>query len=229
MASISVIIPTFNEAETIERLITHLLSFQGPTLEILVIDGESTDHTMDIASTAGAEVYLAPEKGRALQMNFGASRAKGEILYFVHADCLPPHSFMKDINDAVDNGFDLGRYRTKFMSSKWLLKINEFFTRFDWFICYGGDQTMFIKKDLFEASGGFDEGMQIMEDYDFVERARKLGRYKIMEGDVLVSARKYDNNSWLEVLKANSTIVKMYRKKASQAKMVDAYKQLLRN
>ena len=227
MSSISVIIPTFNEEVGIANIIKHLLTCDGPIPEILVIDGGSTDNTLKRASNAGAKTFSSPGKGRAIQMNYGASKSNGEILYFVHADCLPPTSFPRDIDQAVKNGFGLGRYRTKFLSSKLLLKINAFFTRFDWFICYGGDQTLFMKKSLFQSIGGYREEMRIMEDYDIIVRARKLELYKIMEGNALVSARKYDYNSWYKVLKANSTIIRMYKNNATQSEMVDTYKRLL--
>lgn len=225
---ISVIIPVYNEAENI----AHLISFfkeQSVTgsIEIIVSDGGSIDNTKEIATAAGAKVVVSPKKGRAAQMNYAASVSKGLILYFVHADSFPPAGFLNDINKAVSEGYELGRYRTKFRSSKAILKINAFFTRFDWFICYGGDQTLFITNDLFNKIGGFNEDMLIMEDYDVVSRARALARYKIFKKAALISARKYDTNTWFTVQNANRTIVKMYRNGATQQQMVNKYKELL--
>lgn len=110
-------------------------------------------------------------------MNFGAAAAKGTILYFVHADCLPPANFIDDIEAAVNTGFDCGRYRTKFNSPKLRYKFNAFFTRFNWFICYGGNQTFFIARWLFDAIKGVDNSMKIMEEYDLTTRAKKLEHY----------------------------------------------------
>ncbi|MDB5246828.1 MAG: glycosyl transferase [Segetibacter sp.] len=225
---ISIIIPTFNEAENIEQLIKYLLTAGEPeNVEIIVCDGGSSDDTQEIAANAGARAVLSNKKGRAAQMNHGASIALFDLLYFVHADTYPPESFASDIKKAISEGFEFGRYRTRFASNKSILKVNEFFTRFDWFICYGGDQTLFITRQLFNKVNGFNVSMLIMEDYDIVKRAKRSGRFKIFSKDALVSARKYDTNTWLKVQLANLKIVKMYQKGASQQEMVNKYKEML--
>jgi rSAM/selenodomain-associated transferase 2 len=225
---ISIIIPVHNEAEIIGKLIKYLSEHQNELVaEIIVIDAGSSDDTINMANRAGAITALSPQRGRAAQMNYGASLAKGDILYFIHADTLPPDSFANDIVKAVENGFEIGRYRTKFNSDKWYLKINAWFTRFDWFICMGGDQTLFISRRLFRKTGGFKTEMLIMEEFEFVPRARKNSGYKIFNKPVLVSARKYDTNSWWRVQMANKRIVSMYKKGASQDDMVKMYTKML--
>ncbi len=227
--AISIIIPAYNEATNIGKLIHYLRQHGSDTVkEIIVSDGGSTDETLAIARNAGTMAVVSPQKGRAAQMNYGTSLAKGDILYFVHADVLPPVTFVQDINTAVSEGYDLGRYIMRFDTKKWYLRINEWFTRFDWFMCYGGDQTLFIRKELFESSGGFRSDMQIMEDFEFTKRVRQTGaKYKIFKKGAMISDRKYDKNSWWRVQKANYTIVKMYKKDASQEAMVNKYKEML--
>ena len=225
---LSIIIPTYNEAEKIGSLISYLIkSSLGKNVEIIVADGGSIDNTLKQSTEAGATGILSPVKGRAAQMNFGASIAKGDIFYFIHADTLPPEGFVADIETAVEQGYDLGRYRTRFAANKNILKINAFFTRFDLFVCYGGDQTLFITKKLFTQINGFKNDMLIMEDYEIVKRARLLGKYKIFKKSALVSARKYETNSWFKVQKANKTIVDMYKNGSPQQAMVDKYQELL--
>lgn len=224
---ISIVIPTYQEAANIGRLVRYLRQYAVGATEIIVSDGGSTDQTLGLAGEAGAIAVLSPAKGRAAQMNYGASVAKGQILYFVHADTFPPGSYCTDIGNALNKGFALGRYRTKFDSLKRELQFNAFFTRFDLFICYGGDQTFFITRELFSRVGGFNAGMRIMEDYDLTARARKQARYCILPKAVLVSARKYDTNSWWQVQRANYTIVKMFQKGASQEAMVQRYREML--
>lgn len=161
-------------------------------------------------------------------MNYGAAHAKGDVLYFVHADVLPPETFISDINKAITGGYDMGRYIMRFITKKWYIRFNEFFTRFDFFVCYGGDQTLFIKRKLFEDSGGFRSDMRIMEDFEFTKRLRRQKvKYKILQKGALISDRKYDNNSWWKVQKANYTIVKMYKNGASQDAMVNKYTEML--
>lgn len=225
---ISIIIPTYNEAKTIASLLNYLQSNSNSKgIEIIVSDSGSIDNTIEIAKLHGANAFLSPQKGRATQMNYGATLAKGEVLYFVHADTFPPTTFIDDINKAINSGFQFGRYRTRFNSNRLILKINAFFTRFDLFVCYGGDQTLFINKELFNSIGGFNSTMRIMEDYDIVARAKLNAKYKIIEKDAIISARKYDTNSWFKVQFANYTIVKMFKKGASQKEMVEKYKTML--
>lgn len=229
MLTISIIIPAYNEATLIGKLV-HYLQQQGAGIvkEIIVVDGGSHDDTLKLAASVGANALLSPQKGRGAQMNHGASLASGDILYFIHADVFPPASYVQDIVKAIGQGYDLGRYIMKFDTRKWYLRINAFFTRFDWFVCYGGDQTLFIKRELFKGSGGFRSDMRIMEDFEFTKRVRQQKvRYRIFKKGALISDRKYDNNSWWRVQRANYTIVKMYKEGASQDDMVKKYRAML--
>ncbi len=106
--------------------------------------------------------------------------------------------------------------------------MNAFFTRFDIFMCYGGDNTLAICKKLFGEINGFDETLAIMEDYDITERARKKGHYAILKECVKVSARKYEKNSWMAVQKANYKAVKMYRQGVKTPVIAAVYKQSLK-
>jgi len=225
---LSIIIPTLNEAENIEKLI-HRLKNCGcdQAHEIIVIDAGSTDNTIQLAKDAGAEAILSPTKGRAPQMNYGAKNATGDLLYFVHADSLPPKKFCKSINETLLNGSQIGGFRFKFDSDKKILAFNNWTTQFDKIFVRGGDQTIFVKRELFEELNGFDENFRIMEEYDFIERAQKKTPYKVIQRDVLVSARKYDNNSWLRVMLANTAVFTMYRLGCSQDRMVNTYKRML--
>ena len=224
---ISIIIPAYNEEQCIGKLIRYLKLYTPGNAQIIVSDGGSTDNTVKIATGEGAMVVSCEKRGRAAQMNYGASFSSGTILYFIHADCLPPETFYDKIIQSTREGFALGRFQTRFDSKSALLKINSFFTRFDWFMCYGGDQTFFIKEPVFKKLNGFREDMLIMEDYEIARRARTHHRYTVLGGKVLVSARKYRNNSWIKVQLANRMIVRMYRRGARQEALIEKYKQLI--
>lgn len=225
---VSIIIPTYNEAENMEAIIPYLFSIpEKNLLEIIVSDAGSTDNTIEISKTCGALTIVSPIKGRAGQMNCATQFATGDILYFVHADSRPPLSFYTDIEAALKKGYNCGCYRSQFDSKSLLLKVNAFFTRFNVLFCRGGDQTIFVTKDLFESVGAYKNEMLIMEDYDFLERIRRHGKFKLFNKATIFSARKYDENSWLKVQKANLAVVRMYKKGSSQKDMLDTYKRML--
>lgn len=226
--SLSIIIPTYNEAENIAGLIRHLKAAAGAaSAQIIVSDGGSEDPTLEVARAEGAEGVASPVRGRAGQMNYGVTLATGDVLYFVHADSRPPQSFVQDIESALTQGYDCGSYRFRFDRNRGLLRVNSFFTRFNYLFLRGGDQSIFVTKELWQKVGPYKEDMRIMEDYEFLARIWKAGRFKLIQKDTIVSARKYDTNSWLRVQLANLKVVRMWRRGASQDEMIDAYRTAL--
>jgi rSAM/selenodomain-associated transferase 2 len=226
---ISVIIPTLNEEKNIEYLVPFVKEHGGNAIaEIIVVDGGSEDNTVEVAKHAGVIVLTSPVRSRAAQMNFGARHATGEILYFIHADVKLIQSFISDMKESVEEGFHSGCYRYVFDSPKAMLKINAYFTRFDRIMCRGGDQTLFVLKSTFETLGGFNEKFSIMEDYDFIIRLRKNFSFRIIPKNVIVSARKYETNTWLQVQAANLTIFIMFFLKQPPERMRALYKRMLR-
>jgi rSAM/selenodomain-associated transferase 2 len=225
---ISVIIPTYNEAAHIGALVQQLK--QTNVHEIIVSDGGSIDHTLKLAEASGAIAVLSPNKGRAAQMNYAASIATGHIFYFVHADVKPHADYVVHILEAIQAGIDFGCYRYRFDSTKKILRFNGYMTRFNSIWAGGGDQTLFIKKEIFNKLNGFKADYRIMEDFDLVKRAKKAGyRFKILPYSILVSARKYDKNSWLRVQWANTRIILAWKRGASQEWMVRKYKEMLKS
>lgn len=225
---ISVIIPTWNESQHIGDLVTFLLHHGGQALrEIIVVDGQSNDDTICVAEKAGAIALRCFVRSRAAQMNLGAKHAQGDILYFIHADIKLVPSFASDILSAIAEGFPAGCYRYVFDSNKFMLRINGYFTRFDRIMCRGGDQTLFVAATVFRSLNGFNEHFTIMEDYDFLIRLRKKFPFKIIPKNIVVSARKYEANSWLRVQLANLTVFIMFFIGKHPEKMRAVYKRLL--
>lgn len=224
----SAIIPTHNEAGNIGQLVRDLRRYGGSQLiEILVIDAASADNTSVLARQAGATVWQAPTPGRAAQMNFGAHQATGDVLYFVHADVQVNPDFIQDIEQAVKAGDEAGCYRFRFNSHKPMLRFNSYGTRFPGLMSRGGDQTLYITRPLFDRLNGFDEQYVVMEDFDMIRRIRRIARFAIIPKDVLVSARKYDTNSWLRVQVANLTAFSLFFLKVPPPQIARTYKALL--
>lgn len=228
LMKVSVIIPTYNEEESIGKLLNYLKEFgDDRLLEIIVVDGGSEDRTVETAQKNGIDCFISKKKGRAAQMNTGSRHSSGSLLYFVHADSFPPQTYLDDLSTAIAEGYEAGCYRFRFDSDRFLLKINSWFTRFDRLMCRGGDQTLFITRSLFEKLGGFREDFLIMEDYDLIRKIQQETPFKIIPKEVIVSARKYDKNPYLKVNLANLVVFMMYFCGARQQTMVSAYKNLI--
>ncbi len=200
---ISIIIPVLNEAKTIGILLSHLAenSDQKNISEIIVIDGGSNDETKEIlnrivtpSNSKYSDLYrvLNSKKGRAHQMNTGARLATGNILYFLHADSLPPKKFDKLIINEVAKGNLAGCFKMKFDNNHWWLRLASWLTHFHWRACRGGDQSQFITKPLFEVIDGYDEDFIIYEDNILINELYKRKQFVVIQEWIITSARLYE-------------------------------------
>ncbi|MEL6483210.1 MAG: TIGR04283 family arsenosugar biosynthesis glycosyltransferase [Bacteroidota bacterium] len=200
-SQISVVIPVWNEAKGIGALLNHLKdaeSPQGNVLEVICVDGGSTDGTLEVLETKDVKL-VSSEKGRAKQMNAGAQQAQGDILYFLHADTYPPKNFDTYILDAIQNQSVAGCFRMQFDTRNPILRFFAWLSRINHTLCRGGDQSLFIQKDAFLASGGFNESYRIYEDTEFITRLYAENPFTILPHHVVTSARKYREKGWLKV------------------------------
>ncbi len=203
---ISIIIPVFNEAENIDKLLTHLainatssVAIRPKMLlsEILIIDGGSEDETQKVVEKfMGSHdrlnvKFIHSKKGRAQQMNVGASKAAGSILYFLHADSFPPVRFDHLILNEIEKGNPAGCFRMKFDSNHWWLQLAGWFTRFNFRACRGGDQSQFITKNLFQEIGGYNERFRIYEDNILIQELYARKKFVVIQKTLVSSARLY--------------------------------------
>ncbi len=198
---ISIIIPVYNEAGVIGTLLDNL-DAQG-LVEVIVVDGGSTDRTAEIASQRARLVRR--EMGRAAQMNAGAAIAAGEILLFLHADVFLGKGAVDHIRRAmadatvVGGNFDI-QYEGKDRAAAAFTRINRLRRRCGIFY---GDSGIFCRRSVFEQLGGY-RSWPIMEDYEFARRLSKAGRLAFLECPIRVSDRRWRNSglfrtmwSWL--------------------------------
>ena len=227
---ISLIIPTYNEEEAIAETIEAIRNRDTENLisEIIVVDGQSSDQTIKVASNAGAQVVISPKKGRSAQMNYGASLAKSQILYFLHADSIPPENFTSYILEARKKGSVSGCFRLRFDHEHWFLKANCWFTRFDVNAIRFGDQSLFVTSEVFEKCGGFDESLLMMEDQEIIYRIKENGKFSVMKAAVTTSARKYLDNGIYRMQTIFFRIWLMYYLGYSQEDLLKMHRKLIR-
>jgi rSAM/selenodomain-associated transferase 2 len=193
--TISVIIPTLNEARIIAEALSHTagLGFD----ELIVVDGGSTDGTAAIAQshTSGARVILSP-RGRARQLNVGAQASQGDVLVFLHADTHLPLTAKQEIEAAfTDDGIVGGRFDVRFDRPSLLGHIISTLMNYRsrWSGIATGDQAIFVRRRAFDQLGGFAD-IPMMEDIDFSRRLKRLGRPAMLQDHVVTSFRRWDAN-----------------------------------
>ncbi|UYZ64245.1 TIGR04283 family arsenosugar biosynthesis glycosyltransferase [Hymenobacter weizhouensis] len=225
---VSIIIPTFNEAAGIGELVAYLRQHAEGPVEIVVADGSSPDGTAEVAHHAGARVLRCPRKGRAAQLNHGAAAAAGAILYFLHADTYPPPGFLAAVRAAVAAGAGSGCFRLRFDSQHWFLRLNAWFTRFDVDAIRFGDQSLFVRRAVFEQAGGYRPELVVMEDQEIVGRLRRHGPFRVLPQAVTTSARKYHENGAFRLQAVFTLIAVLHWLGVPQERLVRLYRRLIR-
>ena len=226
---VSIIIPTFNEAQGIGKLISFLNEcIERKPAEIIVVDGGSQDNTAEIVKELGVKVIFSPQKGRAWQMNHGAMQASGDILYFLHADSFPLPNFIQKIEASIQNGNEAGCFWLKFDLDHWFLNLNTWFTRFDINAFRYGDQSLFITKDAFSKCGGYDESLVLGEDIDIVKRVKTFAKFRILPEEITTSARKYRSNGVFRLQFIYYYMFLLLRIGVPQLRLVSIYKRLIK-
>lgn len=193
MTKISIIIPVLNEGNSISDLIRYLKthSYSPQHLELIIVDGGSEDDTISQINMFNHISVLNSERGRAKQMNLGAKSATGEVLYFLHADSFPPKNFDLHIVNEISKDHKSGCFKMIFDSNHWWLKLVGWFTQFNWRICRGGDQSLFIDRELFDQLGGFDENYVIYEDNILIGKLYKINAFTVIDKNIISSSRRY--------------------------------------
>ena len=192
---VSIVIPTLNE-EGVVGTVVRTARRQPAPLEVLVVDGGSTDATREEARTAGATVVDAP-RGRGPQFNRGADAARGDLLLFLHADThLPPDGLTRIRRALADPEVSAGTFRLHFDDASPLLRFYAWCTRWPWIRLCFGDRGLFVTRDAFEAVGGYPD-WPIFEDLELAARLQEHGGFRFLDAAVTTSARRFRRNGIL--------------------------------
>ncbi len=209
---IGVVIPAWNEAQALPTLLADLraLSSRLP-LDILVADGGSDDDTRARALAAGARVITAP-RGRAPQLNAGATAARGEWLLFLHADSRLAPGCGDALAAAVGDpglraavfrfAIDLPAGQRQFI--EWGQALRQALFRLPY-----GDQGLLVRRDAFEAAGGYPP-IPLMEDVAVVRRLKRAGPIRTLPVALTTSGRRYRDRGVLRVWLAHTLLIALF-------------------
>jgi len=189
-SKISVIMPVFNEAKILRNTFSNINLTSDE--ELIVVDGGSTDETLSIAKEFTDKVFSA-QTGRSSVMNYGAEKSQGDILVFLHADCILPDNGFNMIRETlqeigtVAGGFYLSidQPGTGFRLIEYMANVRAYLTS----LIYG-DQCMFLRKKIFNKVGGFKD-IPLMEDIEISRRLGRLGRIALLKPPIKASARRW--------------------------------------
>lgn len=165
--------------------------------EAIIVDGGSSDKTIDLIRETSPDIRLIKSKnGRAQQLNQGASMARGDTLLFLHADCVLPKNAVKKVENALaENKYVGGGFSLALDEQALIYKLIAYFSnlRVRYFGHFFGDQAIFIRREVFRELGGFRD-LELMEDMDFSQRVKKRGGMVQLPAEVISSARRWKRN-----------------------------------
>lgn len=197
MPSIAIIVPVLNEIDNIEALIGRLSRFEQ---RLVIVDGGSTDGTDRFCSQSGVHC-LQSEPGRATQMNAGAGQADADVLWFVHADCIPPDDSVERIKQVIASGRQWGRFNVRLTSDSFIFRIIE--KLMNGRSCLTqvatGDQGIFVARELFDEIGAYPD-IPLMEDIAISKRLRRKSPCACITSRMKVSARRWQDKGVIRTI-----------------------------
>ncbi len=194
---IAVIVPCLNEAERITATLTPLQTLRQQGHQVIVVDGGSDDNSVELAKLLADQV-VSSERGRAQQMNHGASLSSADVLLFLHADTLLPDDAANITTTALDNSQKKwGRFDVRLSGQHMWLRIIEFMMnqRSRLTGIATGDQAMFVLREIFQQAGQFPD-IQLMEDVALSKRLKHFSSPVCLKQRVITSSRRWENQGF---------------------------------
>jgi rSAM/selenodomain-associated transferase 2 len=207
---ISIVIPTLNESGCIRETLTCLIENATQPIEIILADGGSVDHTVEIADEFDVQIVKCGG-GRSAQMNAGADVATGDILMFLHGDTKVPQGFEQRVMETIATQPIAGAFNLQIDGKKWPLRCVEWGVkvRSNLFQLPYGDQAIFLKSSTFHEFGGFPD-LPIMEDFVFIRSLAKCGKIAIVPASVITSARRWEKQGVFKTTLINQVMIVGY-------------------
>ena len=192
---LSIVIPVLNEADGIAFFLDSLQSMRHAGHELIVVDGGSSDATLQHAAPLADRIIRSP-RGRAQQMNAGAAVASGEVILFLHADSIFPVGGAAAIAEALGaSGRGWGRFNIRLTGDRFLFRTIEWFMNMRSRLTgiATGDQGIFVERQFFESIGGFP-AIPLMEDIALSARLKRIERPICLHATIMTSSRRWERH-----------------------------------
>ena len=198
MSKISIIIPTYNESQHLSLLLSDL-SILNQGIEIIIVDCNSDDKTVDIANLYKTNICNSKKKNRGSQLNIGAEKAKGEWFVFLHADSRLSKGWLKKVKTVTrKNKNCIYFFKFKVNNEKIIYRFLEIIVNLRSFIFKDpyGDQGLIIHKETYFKNKGYRK-IPLMEDIDFIKRLKNNVQLKMLNIPIYTSSRKWEKTNIL--------------------------------
>ena len=190
---LSVVIPAWNDAGSLSHTLDYLFSRVGISEAEVIVAASGDKHHMERA-VAGRARLLWPERStRAAQLNAGAAVARAETLFFLHADSYPPVNALELIHRSLSDARVVGgAFEHLFADPGWSLRTITWINRIRYRLThnYYGDQGIFVRASVFRQIDGYKD-LQILEDLEFSQRLKRMGRTVLVKVPMLTSGRRF--------------------------------------
>jgi rSAM/selenodomain-associated transferase 2 len=220
---LAIVVPALNEEDALARMLPRALA-EGD--EVVVSDGGSSDHTVEVAAGCGARVVAGPA-GRGGQLNRGAAATAAELLLFLHADTRLPAGAGEAVRAAIRTGAVGGAFLLRFDDRRAILRLGSRLInlRTRWTRLPLGDQAHFVTREAFETLGGYRD-WPILEDLDFSWRLKRVGRTAIVEDPVVTGARRFVKQGVVRTVATNWLIWGLFVAGVSPERLARLYRHI---